>query len=54
MVYQRWPELRTLVFFIYDPEGQLPDPDNLSGDLSKPVVLDDKEFSVEVILSPRH
>lgn len=53
ITYSRWPELRHLVFFVYDPEHRLPDADNFIKDLSSSIfVYDSKKFSINAIVSP--
>lgn len=51
--YYKWPSLRHLVFFIYDPDSHLKDPDNFIRDLTSPVTqFNGKEFSVTTVISP--
>jgi len=53
VLYSRWPELRHLVFFVYDPSCRIPDADNFIAGLSSPSTRwGEKELSVTAIVSP--
>lgn len=45
--YKNHPHCKTLVCFIYDPEGRIGNPKGLANDLSK-----DGDFSISVIVAP--
>ena len=47
--YRKHPNCKTLVCFVYDPDGRISNPDGLMNDLAD----DSDEFSVEVIIVPR-
>lgn len=49
-IYKQRPECRTLVFFVYDPDGCLPQPRTLEADLSR----DTDALTVRVYITPRH
>ena len=53
LLYSRWPELRHLVFFVYDPNRFLGDPDNIIHGLSVPICAwGPKTFRVTTVVSP--
>lgn len=53
-VYQGFPGIRRLIFFIYDPDRRLEDPDNFISDMSGSHVRtpDQREITMDVIISP--
>ena len=53
VTYSRWPDLRHLVFFVYDPDGLMSDPDNFVSGLTSPFcTYGGKSFSVTAVVSP--
>lgn len=46
--YEKHPECKKLICFVYDPEGMIGNPAGLASDLSK----DSSDFSVEVVVRP--
>jgi hypothetical protein len=53
VTYSRWPDLKHLVFFVYDPGRRLPDADNFIRGLTIPVCqVGGAPFSVTSVVSP--
>jgi hypothetical protein len=51
-VYHKWPYLKHLAFFIYDPQRKMPDPDNFIAGFPATVVWGPKAFGMSAIVSP--
>jgi len=47
--YQKHPSCRTLVCFVYDPEGRIQNPQGLGSDLERA----DEDFTVKVLIAPK-
>lgn len=52
VTYAAGPGLEHLVFFVYDPDGVLPDRDNFISGLSTPASIHGKSFAVDAVVAP--
>lgn len=51
--YSEFPELTHLIYFIYDPNHLIADPDNFEKDFTSPATWRDKSFQVTAIVNPK-
>jgi hypothetical protein len=47
--YQKYPDCRTLICFVYDPEGNIANPNGIENDLNR----QEGDLSVKVLIMPK-
>ena len=51
MRYKAHPDFKTLICFVYDPDGKIANPKGLIDDIEKEATDD---FAIKVIINPDH